>query len=270
MTRTTIATSRQVQALAKRAWIQQGSMTLWLSAFAGAGIATLALLGAGNAHMMPGIEDMIPGQATSLATVRDNLGAVQPIASYLLIMAPVLLGALVGIVATLTLPGVVADDIHGGGIEVLLAGPIPRRRLFQSYLGASLVLTTASWAVAATGFTVATVIVALTTGTSVSVTFPFVAALLILPLSLGIWSATATLFGALLYPRSLESRAGMNGGPIRLLAIAPSLFAVPSVALLTEWAVPVLTLIFSTTVAASALIIYITARGFRSTRVLDS
>ena len=185
-------------------------------------------------------------------------------------MTPVLLGALVGIVATLTLPGVVADDIHGGGIEVLLAGPIPRRRLFQSYLGASLILTTASWAMAATGFTTATILVALTTGISVSVTFPFVATLLILPLSLGIWSATATLFGALLYPRSLESRAGMNGGPIRLLAIAPSLLTAPCLMLLHEWALPVLALIFSTTVAASALIVYLTARGFRSTRVLDS
>lgn len=270
MTRATTATPHQVQAFAKRAWIQQGGMTLWLSALVGAGIGILALLGAGNVDMMPGMETMIPNQALHLATVRDSLGEVQPIASYLLIMTPVLLGALVGIVATLTLPGVVADDIHGGGIEVLLAGPIPRRRLFQSYLGASLILTTASWAMAATGFTTATILVALTTGISVSVTFPFVAALLILPLSLGIWSATATLFGALLYPRSLESRAGMNGGPIRLLAIAPSLLTAPGLMLLHEWALPVLALIFSTTVAASALIVYLTARGFRSTRVLDS
>ncbi|WFR70980.1 hypothetical protein P9209_16375 [Prescottella defluvii] len=62
----------------------------------------------------------------------------------------------------------------------------------------------------------------------------------------------------------------MNGGPIRLLALAPSLVTVPSIMFLSEWVLPALGFVLLVTVLASLLMIRITARGFRSTRVLSS
>src|SRR5699024_6528669 len=94
-------------------------------------------------------------------------------------------------------------------------------------------------------------------------------ALLVIPFSMGLWSATATLFGALLHPSSLDTRAGLNGGPIRLVAILPALIAAPSM-LLPGWVLPALGLVLVVTAAASAMLIQLTARGFSSTRVLGT
>ncbi|WP_424348192.1 hypothetical protein [Kocuria sp. CH-021] len=243
-------------------------MALWLSALIGAGYAVLIFLTPGSVELMPDVREALGLLTTDLAAVRDLGGEVEPMSSYLLAMAPALLGALVGVVATLTLPGVVADDVNGGGIEVLLASPIPRRDLFRAYLGAGLLLACASCAAATSSFGVALTIGAVLAGMSVTVTVPYLLALIVLPLSMGVWSASVTLFGALLHPKTLESRAGMNGGPIRLLAIAPTLFAVPSVMFLGQWVLPVLGLVLLATLLASSLIIRMTARGFRSTRLL--
>lgn len=177
---------------------------------------------------------------------------------------------LVAVVATLTLPGVTADDISGGGIEVLLAGPVPRRALFHSYLGAGLLLTAASWVVATATFGVAAAVAVLVLDMSVTLSPAFVVALVVVPSSMAVWSATATLFGALLYPGSLETKAGMNGGPIRLLAVLPAMIAVPTVLLLPTWVLPALVLVLVVTVVASAALVALTARGFRSTKVLST
>lgn len=107
-------------------------------------------------------------------------------------------------------------------------------------------------------------------GTSLTVSVPYLVALVVLPLSMGVWSATITLFGALLYPRTLESKAGMNGGPIRLLAIAPTLFVVPSMVFLAQWVLPALGVVLAATLLTSLLIMRLTARGFRSTRLLGN
>lgn len=270
MTTKQVLVSRRVGAFTKRAWIQQRTMALWLSVLIGAGYGVLVFLAPVGVKTMPEMGEVLGSQTTNLATVLDANAETHVMSSYLLVMAPALLGALVSIIATLTLPGVVADDVSGGGIEVLLASAIPRRDLFQAYLGASLLLTSASWAVAALSFGAATGIFALLTNTSVAMTGPYLAALIILPLAMGIWSSTVTLFGALLYPRALESRAGMNGGPIRLLAIAPTLLAVPSVVFLNQWVLPVLGLVLVTTLAASFLVTRTTAQRFQSTRLLGS
>lgn len=270
MNATRTPVSRRVRAFAKRAWTQQGTIALWLAVLIGAGYGLLVFLAPAGMETMPEMAEVIGSQTTNLATVLGANGETHMMSSYMLAMAPALLGALVGIIATLTLPGVVADDVSGGGIEVLLASPIPRRALFQAYLGAGLLLTSASWAAATLSFGAAITITALLTSTSVTMTVPYVIALVILPLSMGIWSATITLFGALLYPRALESRAGMNGGPIRLLAIAPTLFAVPSVVFLNQWVLPVLGLTLLATLLASFFITRTTARRFRSTRLLGS
>jgi ABC-2 type transport system permease protein len=270
MNATLTPAGRRIRAFAKRAWIQQGTMALWLSVLIGAGYGLLVLLAPGGTETMPEMSAIIGSQTTDLAAVLGSDGKAHLMSSYMLVMAPALLGALVGIVATLTLPGVVADDVSGGGIEVLLASPIPRRNLFQAYLGAGLLLTSASWAAATLSFTAVVTLIALLTQSAVTMTMPYLMALIVLPLSMGIWSATITLFGALLYPRALESRAGMNGGPIRLLAIAPTLFAVPSVVFLDQWVLPVLGAALLTTLAASILIIHTTARRFQSTRILGN
>lgn len=265
---TTPVIRRRVTAFARRAWIQQGRTTVWLAALVGGSLGVLVLLGTGGDNTLGNSADLIPHSADGFVSIRDQSGEFLPMASYMLLMTPAILGMLVAVVATLTLPGVVADDITGGGIEVLLAGPIPRRSLFTAYLGAALLLASAAWLIAMSAFAVAATLTAIAIGAAVSMSWLYVIALLGIPFAMGVWSAAATLFGALLYPRSLDSRAGMNGGPIRLLAILPALIAVPSVLTTPEWALPALGLTFVVTAFASAAMVRFAARGFRSTRVL--
>ena len=139
MTTTAAPARRRVFAFARRAWIQQGTITVWLAALVGGLFGVLVFLGTGGVNTLTSMPDLIPSDPAGLVAVSDWSGEFLPMTSYLLLMTPVILGMLVAIVATLTLPGVVADDITGGGIEALLAGPIPRRSLFTAYLGAALV-----------------------------------------------------------------------------------------------------------------------------------
>ncbi len=262
---------RRIFALTKRAWLQQRSTALWLALIIGGVSGVLPFVTAGGMNGVTELSDIIPSLATGMVSVRDAAdGELLTLTSYMLLMMPVFLGVLVAMIATLTLPGVVADDVSGGGIEVLLASPVPRRSLFSAYLAAGLTLTAASWIVALVGFAVTATATATILGVSVTLTVPFIAALIVLSLSMGVWSAVATLFGALLYPGSLESKAGMNGGPIRLLALAPSLLTVPSVLFLAEWVLPALGGVLLLTVSATFLMIRLTARGFRSARVLST
>lgn len=270
MTTTTVPARRRVSAFARRAWIQQGTTAVWLAALVGGALGVLVFLGSGGVNTLANMPDLIPSDPDGLVAVRDTAGEFLPMTSYLLTMTPAILGMLVAIVATLTLPGVVADDITGGGIEALLAGPIPRRHLFSAYLGAALVLTTVAWIVAMLAFVLTSVVTSLVIGASVSLSPTYGVALVVVPLSMGVWSATATLFGALLYPSSLDTKAGLNGGPIRLVAMLPALIAVPSVLLLPEWVLPALALVLAATLLASLILIQLTARGFRSTRVLGN
>ena len=261
---------RRVLAFARRAWIQQGTTAIWLALVVGGALGVLVFVGSGGAGTMANLPDLVPVDPDGLAAVRDGDGEFSAMTSYLLTMTPAMLGMLVAIVATLTLPGVVADDIDGGGIEVLLAGPVPRRSLFSAYLGAALVLTSVAWVVATLSFLAAATVTALVIGFSVSLSPAYGVALLVVPASMGLWSATATLFGALLYPGSLDTRAGLNGGPIRLVAVLPAVVAVPSVLLLPEWVLATLGLVLVVTASASLVLVWLTARGFRSTRVLGS
>lgn len=257
-------------AFAKRAWKQQRSTAVWLAAIVGAALGIIVFIGAGEMNAITNLSDLLPGQQTGLVTVQDSDGTVVPMTTYLMTMTPAILGMLIAVVATLTLPGVVADDISGGGIEVLLASPIPRRALFTAYLGAGLLLTAASWGVATLSFGVAAALTASIIGATATLSFAYIAALIILPLSMGVWSAAATLFGALLYPGSLESKAGMNGGPIRLLAIFPALIIVPAILVFPSATLAMLAIVLAFTIAASVLVIFLTARGFRSSRVLST
>lgn len=269
MSATVRGTTARSAAFARRAWQQQRSTAVWLAAVIGGLLAVLIFAGPGGMNTA-GLDDLIPAQGTGLVTVYDGGGDLLPVTTYLLSMAPAILGMLVAVVATLTLPGVTADDISGGGIEVLLAGPVPRRALFHSYLGAGLLLTAASWVVATATFGVAAAVAVLVLDMSVTLSPAFVVALAVVPSSMAVWSATATLFGALLYPGSLETKAGMNGGPIRLLAVLPAMIAVPTVLLLPTWVLPALVLVLVVTVVASAALVALTARGFRTTKVLST
>lgn len=270
MTGRRVRRSLAIRAFTQRAWIQQGAALLLFSIGIGAGVGFLTCLVGPGANALSGADGLIPAGVAELATVRDSAGAVLPVASFVFSLTPILLGSLVSIIATLTLPGVVADDVQGGGIEVLLAGPLPRRDLFLSYLAAGCVLAAVSWLAATLAFAATTAASLIVTSTVVDVTLPFVLALIVLPLSLGLWSSAVTLFGALFHPRSLESRAGMNGGPIRLLAIAPSLLGLPAIVLLPDLALPALGAMFLGALAASLLTVHLIARGFRSTRILGS
>ncbi|WP_145943819.1 hypothetical protein [Corynebacterium glyciniphilum] len=269
MSATVRGTTARSAAFARRAWQQQRSTAVWLAAVIGGLLAVLIFAGPGGMNTA-GLDDLIPAQGTGLVSVHDGEGDLLPVTTYLLSMAPAILGMLVAVVATLTLPGVTADDISGGGIEVLLAGPVPRRALFRSYLGAGLLLTAASWVVATVVFGVTAAVTVLVLDMSVTLSPAFVVALVVVPFSMAVWSATATLFGALLYPGSLETKAGMNGGPIRLLAVLPAMIAVPTVLLLPTWVLSALVLVLVLTVVASAALVTLTARGFRSTKVLST
>lgn len=269
MSTTVRGTTARSAAFARRAWQQQRSTAVWLAAVIGGLLAVLIFAGPGGMNTA-GLDDLIPAQGTGLVSVHDGEGDLLPVTTYLLSMAPAILGMLVAVVATLTLPGVTADDISGGGIEVPLAGPVPRRALFRSYLGAGLLLTAASWVVATVVFGVAAAVTVLVLDMSVTLSPAFVVALVVVPFSMAVWSATATLFGSLLYPGSLETKAGMNGGPIRLLAVLPAMIAVPTVLLLPTWVLPALVLVLVVTVVASAALVALTARGFRSTKVLST
>ena len=262
-------TTARSTAFARRAWQQQRSTAVWLAAVIGGLLAVLVFAGPGGMNTA-GLDDLIPAEGTGLVSVRDTGGDLLPVTTYLLSMAPAILGMLVAVVATLTLPGVTADDISGGGIEVLLAGPVPRRALFRSYLGAGLLLTAASWIVATATFGIAATVTLLALDMSVTLSLAFGVALIVVPFSMAVWSATATLFGALLYPGSLETKAGMNGGPIRLLAVLPAMIAVPTVLLLPTWVLPALVLVLLVTLLASVAVVTLTARGFRSTKVLST
>lgn len=262
-------TTARSTAFARRAWQQQRSTAVWLAAVIGGLLAVLIFAGPGGMNTA-GLDDLIPAEGTGLVSVRDTGGDLLPVTTYLLSMAPAILGMLVAVVATLTLPGVTADDISGGGIEVLLAGPVPRRALFRSYLGAGLLLTAASWIVATATFGIAATVTLLALDMSVTLSLAFGVALIVVPFSMAGWSATATLFGALLYPGSLETKAGMNGGPIRLLAVLPAMIAVPTVLLLPTWVLPALVLVLLVTLLASVAVVTLTARGFRSTKVLST
>lgn len=269
MTTPQVPTRKQITAFAERAWIQQRSTALWVAAVIGGLFGVIVFIGIGNTAQIGDLPDLVAAGSSDLVAVFNASGEEDVMTSYMLLMAPAILGGLVAIVATLTLPGVVADDIEGGGIEVLLASPIPRRTLFTAYLGASLILTIGSWLIVTATFALTGAVVVLIQGLSLSVQGSYFVALVVLPLAMGIWSAIATLFGALLYPGSLESRNGMNGGPIRLLAMAPALFAVPSVLLLSEWVMLIMAVIAVLVIIATIVIIRLTARGFRSTKVLS-
>lgn len=270
MTTTTSPMQRRVLAFARRAWLQQGMTAVWLAVLVGAALGALVFLGNGSVTTFANLPEMVLLQTDGIVTVRDDAGRLLPMTTYLLTMTPALLGTLVAIVATLTLPGVVADDISGGGIEVLLAGPIPRRRLFTAYLGAALAMTAVVWLTAMGVFGAVAVVTAAIVRASVTLSPGYGVALVVLPLSMGIWSGTATLFGALLHPRGLDSKAGMNGGPIRLVALLPALVVIPSVLFLREWVLPALAAVLVVTLLASLALMQFTARGFRSTQVLSS
>ncbi len=259
-----------LSALARRAWIQQGTMALWISLVAGTGLVLLGFFAGDRGTKLGAAPELIPAISNGLITVYDATGNAMMLPSYTLTMAPVLLGLLVATVATLTLPGVVADDIRGGGMEVLLAGPIPRRTLFTAYLGATVLLAGFAWVAASASFLVAAAIVTLIVGAKVSISAGFTVAMLVLPLGMGLWSASVTLFGALLYPSSLDSKAGMNGGPIRILAVLPPMLALPAVLFLNDWVLPALAAVTVVAILASLVIIQITSRGFRSVRVLGA
>lgn len=256
---------RRSFAFARRAWQQQRSTAVWLAAALGAGFGALVFLGWGGGAT-DAFAALVP--AHGLAGVHDAAGGRLAMTSYLLTMAPAILGMFTSVVATLTLPGVVADDIDGGGIEVLLASPIPRRDLFRSYLEAGLILTSASWIVATVCFGLAAVVTASALRLDVTLSAAYLAALLVLPLAMAIWSAAATLFGALLHPGSLQSTAGMNGGGIRLLAVLPAMLLVPPVLLMPEMVLPALGVAVIVAIGGSIAMVGLTARGFRGTRVL--
>lgn len=270
MTIVSLRSRNRVRAFTRRAWIQQSITTIWIATLVGGAFGVIVFLDSGGMNALASMPDLIPNDPDGLVAVSDADGEFLPVTSYLLTMTPAMLGTLVALVATLTLPGVVADDVSNGGIEVLLAGPIPRQRLFSSYLGAALVMTGVAWSIAMLAFTIAAVITSTIVGATVSLSLTYSAALVVIPLSMGVWSATATLFGALLYPNSLDSKAGLNGGPIRLVAMLPALVAVPSVLFLPECVMLALGAILVVTLLASFLVIRLTARGFRSTRVLGN
>ena len=257
-------------AFARRAWIQQRLMLLLIAGLMGMVFGGMLISGRADTGDLQALTGLIPTREHGLVTVYSGSGTFLAVESYLMTMAPALTGMAVAIVATLTLPGVVADDVKGGGIETLLAGPIPRRILFSAYLGGAGVLTGVGWVVTLVAFLITVMVGASLFGLVIHASLEFAAALVLIPLSMGIWSGAATLFGALLYPQSLDTVGGMNGGPIRFLALLPPMLLVPVVLLLPDHVGLAMVVMVGVTVLASFGIIQLTARGFNSEKVLHT
>lgn len=255
-------------AFARRAWIQQRVMLLLTAGVMGMLFGAMLITGKVKTGDLESVTALIPTHGLGLVTVYSGSGTFLALESYLMTMAPVLTGMVVAIVATMTLPGVVADDVKGGGIESLLAGPIPRRTVFSAYLGGAAVLTCVGWVVTLATFLLTVMVGASLLDLVIQPSLAFAAAFVLTPLSMGIWSGAATLFGALLYPQSLETVGGMNGGPIRFLALLPPMLLVPAVLLLPDHVGIAMVAMVGVTVLASIGVIQLTARGFNSAKVL--
>ena len=257
------------KAIVYRAWIQQKVTTVIIALIIGCTLALFCTIGAAvtNTNQIPA--DML-GMADGIVSLYSSQGELLSLNSFIIMQMPIMIALFVAIIATLILPGVVTDDIEGGGLEALLASGTPRQRLFAAYLGAGVILTLAGLVSLLLGFIATFFIAVAIMGMSLSANASLWLGATILPLATSLWAASATLTGALLYPSGLESKNGMNGGWVRLVAIVPVMFIAAPLAIYGaqySWLYPV-AIIVSLLLAWSA--VRVASKGFRTAKILRS
>ncbi|MDO5343587.1 MAG: hypothetical protein Q4F02_01630 [Candidatus Saccharibacteria bacterium] len=258
------------RALIYRAWIQQKITTVVVALALGVMMGVMCVLdGAAVGTKQTPPAEMI-AVVQNVAELRGADGEIKALNSVLIMQMPALIALLVAVVATMILPGVVADDTEGSGLEVMLASGVPRRQLFAAYLAAGAALTLMGFVALLLGFIGAFLASVMVGGMSFSARSAWWIGVFVFPLATGLWSASATLAGALLYPAGLESKAGLNGGWVRVVALLPViLLAAPLAFYGTQhpW------LYFVAAVISLLLswgAISVVSRGFRTAKILRS
>ena len=250
-----------------RAWQQQGAGIALLAVAAG------VMLGAGTLLLQGGVNGLpadLPASILTLAQVTQR-GEVVQVNTFMVAFSPVLLALLCALLATIITPSVVSEDLRGGLLEVLLSTPLTKAQIFSAYLGAALLLTGLCWGLCSLALLLTwaalTHLLPLGLGLSLSPTLAWILAAL--PLSMTLWSAAVMLGGALLYPRTLDSSAGVNGSPARLLALAPSLLLMPAMVLASQHLGPLLLGGLVGLAALSLAVFRVTERRFRTAALLQ-
>lgn len=257
--------SRLTALITTRAWWQQGRSVAGLALLSG------VLLGAGTLLVKSGVNGLpeeLPASVMTLASVVSQ-GQVLDVNTFMVAMSPVLLSLLCALLATVITPSIVSEDVRGGILETLLTTPLGKARIFRAYLGAAVLLTLLCWALCGAALSGTWAVISQVSTLHVQLSSPLLWMLAALPLSMTFWSAAVTLSASLLYPASLDASAGVNGGPARLLALAPSVLLLPAVVTASQSLWPLLmgSLVIATLAACSLLLL--TAKRFRTTAILE-
>lgn len=256
--------SRLTVLITTRAWWQQGRSVAGLALLSG------VLLGTGTLLLKSGVNGLpkdLPASVMTLASVVSQ-GQMLDVNTFMVAMTPVLLSLLCALLATVITPSIVSEDVQGGILETLLTTPLGKARIFRAYLGAAVLLTLLCWGLCGAALSGTWAVISQVSTLNVQLAPPLLWMLAALPLSMTFWSAAVTLSASLLYPASLDGSAGVNGGPARLLALAPSVLLLPAVVTASQSLWPLLlgSLVLATLAACSLLLL--TAQRFRTAAML--
>ncbi|MFD8814104.1 hypothetical protein ACFV23_22040 [Streptomyces sp. NPDC059627] len=216
---------RLARALLRRAWAQQGRQAVALPAAVAAAIVVLLLV---VPRLIPGAlhGDLTPPLSGPVRVTSAHPGLTDAAMATALLTAPELLALAASLMSLTVSRSILGPDVSGGMAEGLLATSLRPRTIFLGYVTATYALSLLAWAVLAGVFLgLATAAVALD-GSSVAMTGEYGATALLIPLASMLWATSLLTFVAFLHPAWLKVTAGLNGGPVRLAALAPALAAV--------------------------------------------
>ncbi|ADY27758.1 hypothetical protein Deipr_2647 (plasmid) [Deinococcus proteolyticus MRP] len=248
-----------------RAWWQQGKSVSWLSLLAGLVLGGGTLLVRGGVN---GVPDELPAAVMGLANVTAQ-GQLLEVNTFMVAMSPVLLSLLCALLATVITPSIVSEDVRGGILETLLTTPLGRARIFRAYLGAAILLTLLCWGLCGTALAVTWALLDGVLPLHLELSTSLLWILAALPLSMTFWSTSVMVCASLLYPASLDASAGVNGGPARLLALGPAILLLPAVVTASQFLWPLLAGSLLLSGLAATLVLWITAKRFKTTAVLE-
>jgi ABC-2 type transport system permease protein len=216
---------RLARALARRAWAQQGRQALILPAAVATALVVLLLVAP---RLFPAAvhgDLALPSSGPVRITTPDPATADAAMATALL-TAPEVLSVAAALLSLTVSRALLGPDVSGGTAETLLATSLRPRTIFLGYLTVTYGLSLLAWATLAGVFLGLATLVIEAGGSSVAVTGAYGATVLFVPLASMLWATSLLTFVAFLRPAWLKVTAGLNGGPVRLAALAPALVAV--------------------------------------------
>lgn len=254
-----------MRAFIRRAWLQQRSSVVVLPLLAGClvGVATVV----SPSQTVHGVSAAQFGVAVNLVDVRNAAG-ILPSTAFLVMFMPVVFAVLIASMTSFIVPGAVGDDVKAGGLEVILASPIPRIRAFGAYLITGMGLAILCWLESVAAYFFSLFVCAAVADMTIHPRPLLFAASVVYPLSAAFWSACVTLCGCLLFPKSMDGSGGLNGGVIRLLAVLPSLALVVLDALFVERTTILIFASLTISVFAGVAILWFTTHEFNSAKIL--